>query len=351
MRRYADLIELALSGESTFHVSRIGLAPTVAFLQNYPRRLRMLVHHATIAWRAIRKVSRANADIFHLVDGSHGYITRWLPYGSRVVTVHDLIPFLQSQKRFPVTVPSRSARWLIRASMNGLRQANRVLSVSASTAQDLAAAEPQLAGRVQVVPSAVSPSMLPGAGVALPGWHARRESDRPYILHVGNNGFYKNRVGVVRIFDRIRSETGCRLVLAGPPPDKIIQSTIRERSLDRDVEFVVDPDDAEIRSLYRMARLLLFPSCYEGFGWPPLEAMAWGCPVVCSRSGSLPEVVGKAALTADVENEAELALHCVRLLTDQGVADQLVSAGHAQVDRFSLDCFRNNLVEIYRSLA
>ncbi len=113
---------------------------------------------------------------------------------------------------------------------------------------------------------------------------------------------------------------------------------------------MIDPDDAEIRLLYRGARLLMFPSYYEGFGWPPLEAMAWGCPVVCSRSGSLPEVVGEAAFTADVENEAELAAHAVRVLTDKSLAEQLTTAGQTRAQQFSLIRFQQDLAEVYRSL-
>lgn len=350
MRRYADLIELAFSAEPSIQISRVVWAPSATTIQTYPRRLRTLIHHGTIAWRAKRTFRRADADIFHLVDGSHGYVARWMPPIRSVVTVHDVIPYLQTQGRFPVAAPSRSARWIIEASIRALRQARRLISVSEATARDLVAADAQLTGRVEVVSQPVMPSMLPGTGASLPDWNARRTHDRPYLLHLGNNGFYKNRTGVVRIFDRVRSTVECRLILAGPPPDDVIRATIRERHLDDRVEFVIDPDDARIRELYRSARLLLFPSYYEGFGWPPLEAMAWGCPVVCSRSGSLPEVAGDAALTSEVDNEAELAAHCVRILTDQTMAEALVTAGHAQVDRFSLEKFRHKLLAIYQSL-
>ncbi len=350
MQRYADLIALALSTEPAIQVSRLSIAPTAAALRKYPRRLRMLVHHATIAWGAIRRLKPTDADIFHLIDGSHGYVARWLPRGRSVVTVHDVIPYLQARRRFPVASPSWSARWLIHTGLRALRHATRIMSDSAATAQDLIAAESSLVGRVTVVPLAVPPTMLPENGVALPGWSERRLQDRPYILHLGNNGFYKNRAGVVRIFERIRQLTKCRLILAGPPPDEFILSTIRERNLENEIDVVIDPDDSQIRSLYAMARLLLFPSYYEGFGWPPLEAMAWGCPVVCSRGGSLPEVVGNAALTADVDDEPELSAHCIRVLSDQTIADQLVAAGHIQVRQFSLERFRHHLLGVYRGL-
>jgi glycosyltransferase involved in cell wall biosynthesis len=167
---------------------------------------------------------------------------------------------------------------------------------------------------------------------------------------VGNNGFYKNRAGAIRLFNRIRTEVDCRLIMAGPPPDESLLTMIRERSLAEHVEFAIDPTDTEICQLYRLACLLLFPSYYEGFGWPPLEAMAWGCPVVSSRNGSLAEMVGDAALTTDVEDEATMAAHALQLLQNQTITTRLVSAGMAQVQRFSLAEFRRNLLEVYHSL-
>ena len=85
-----------------------------------------------------------------------------------------------------------------------------------------------------------------------------------------------------------------------------LKITVHGVAYEVDVE-VIDPGDDELIGLYRGASLFLFPSLYEGFGWPPLEAMACGCPVVCSTEGSLPEVVGDAALTAPAADEAALA--------------------------------------------
>lgn len=349
MQRYADLIELALASRSDITVSRRVLAPTAASLNKYPRRFRMLMHHATIAWRAKWFLKGTGADLFHIVDGSHGYLAQWTPRDRSIVTVHDIIPDLQSRNRFAVAPPSTGARWLIRSGIRSLQFAKRIMAVSKCTAHDLREANPILDGRIHVVPLAILPKMLPDQTVMLPDWKSRRSSAMAYILHLGNNGFYKNRAGVVRIFDRIRSTTPCRLILAGPPPDNALRALIHERKLEAAIDFIVDPDDATIAELYRSARMLLFPSYYEGFGWPPLEAMAWGCPVVCSCNGSLPEVVGDAALTAEADAETELAAHGLRVLTDELTAAQLVAAGHAQVKRFSFERFRELLIEVYHS--
>ncbi len=351
MKRYAGLIELALAGEDSIELSRVSLAPSDKALARYPRQLRMPMHHATIAWRARRLAERTPADVYHLVDGSHGYVARWLPPRRCVVTSHDIIPYLQGEGRFSVPSPSRSGQWLIKTSLCGLGIAARVVAVSKQTAMDVQQVDPGMSNRLVVIPNALLPSMCPPTSEVLPDWNARRKAERPYVLHIGNNGFYKNRMGAVRIFEQVRKLFDGRLILAGPPPDAALKALIEARGLASSVEFVVDPDDRVVKSLYRMACLLLFPSVYEGFGWPPLEAMAWGCPVVCSRGGSLPEVVGDAALLDDVDNEAGLAAHCLNVLQNRAIADRLVMAGHARAAEYSIERFRAGLLGVYRSLA
>jgi glycosyltransferase involved in cell wall biosynthesis len=136
-------------------------------------------------------------------------------------------------------------------------------------------------------------------------------------------------------------------VLAGAPPEKSLVELIASLSLRDAVDFVADPDDDALLRLYRNAALLLFPSLYEGFGWPPLEAMACGCPVVCSMAGSLPEVVGDAALTAAAADEAGLARHCIALLENPELARAMAEKGRAWAGKFTLERMRDDLLTAY----
>src|SRR5204862_3882240 len=95
--------------------------------------------------------------------------------------------------------------------------------------------------------------------------------------------------------------------------------------------------DADLPALYNAVDLLLFPSLYEGFGWPPLEAMASGTPVVCSRAGSLDEVVGDAALTADPEDIDTLSWHAAAVMTDAKLRAKVIDRGLAHAARFNWD--------------
>ena len=108
--------------------------------------------------------------------------------------------------------------------------------------------------------------------------------------------------------------------------------------------------DGDVPALYNAVDLLLFPSHYEGFGWPPLEAMASGTPVVCSRAGSLDEVVGDAALTADPEDVDTLTWHAAAALTDPGVRGALIERGLARAREFSWDRAAEQMIGVYRAV-
>src|SRR6185503_19215027 len=106
----------------------------------------------------------------------------------------------------------------------------------------------------------------------------------------------------------------------------------------------------ELPALYNAVDLLLFPSLYEGFGWPPLEAMASGTPVVCSRAGSLDEIVGEAALTADPEDVEALAWHAGTILTDAKLRGTLFERGLTNAARFSWDRAALQMMSLYHDL-
>jgi glycosyltransferase involved in cell wall biosynthesis len=350
MNRYAVLLQTALESVAGIECRRVSVSPTSQSLLNPPPRLRTAISHLMIAWNARYLVRKNPADIYHIVDGSHGYIARSLPRDKTVITAHDIIPQLQVCGRFPVSPPGYVARRIIQISLRSVGECAQVIAVSQSTRNDLCEIGKIAAERLNVVPSAVLPDLLPSQDEHLPSWKQRKDSDRPFLLHIGNDSFYKNRRGVVRIFDQVRHHVPLRLVLAGPPPDAALQNLIRTLQLQASVDFVTSPDDATIMSLYRNARLLLFPSIYEGFGWPPLEAMAWRCPVVCSSNGSLCEVVGRAALTADAKDEDQLAKHCLSILNNPSASDQLVSLGVSRVAEFSVARFREGLLDVYKKV-
>jgi glycosyltransferase involved in cell wall biosynthesis len=284
------------------------------------------------------------ADVYHLLDGSFGYMVSGIPWARTLVTVHDVIPALQARGQFSVPRPGWAARRLIASGLRVVSKAGAVCAVSQASANDVAA----LTGR-QV--DAIIPLYLrdfPAVDASRPA----RRSAGSFVLHVGNSGFYKNRLGVVRIFAKLaRARPALGLVFAGAAPDETLRQEIRAQKLADRVEFEITPDDARLADLYSEAALLLFPSLYEGFGWPPLEAMHFGCPVVCSEAGSLPEVTGAAALRCAPHDIEGFAAAVSRILDDRDLAGELVARGYRNLRRFSAERMASGLIACYERLA
>lgn len=349
MTAYIDLVLESLKPYGPLlEVRVLDLAPPQKILRHVPARFRALVYHLWLVTKALLLVQTLRGRLVHLLDGSVAYLLRFFPKVPVVATCHDIIPYLQLQEKFPVRKPAAFAAMVIRQSIEQLRNADLIITVSESTRRDLvgAAGESQLATRTiySAIPRAIvnqgareSTVALGKAALAL----------QKYIFHIGNDGFYKNRAGVVRIFNHVRQYTDVRLKMAGPAPTAEMNRLIEELGLTQLIDFVVQPEASEVVDLYRHASLFLFPSLYEGFGWPPLEAMAMGCPVVCSDRASLPEVVGAAALTGDPEDEKRMAELCLSVLHDRELASRLVQQGFAQAARFSLEKMGRELMEAY----
>ena len=167
------------------------------------------------------------------------------------------------------------------------------------------------------------------------------DDGHPLVLHVGNNSWYKNRDGVLRIFRAaaaLAEPSGAgrpRLVMLGPELSAGQRGFVAQHGLAADVTALSGQNTATLQAFYSLADVFLFPSLYEGFGWPPLEAQACGCPVVASTGGSLAEVLGGSALTAPADDEVALAGHVHAALTRPELRAELVAKGRANVVRFA----------------
>lgn len=294
-------------------------------------------HHAWRLRNARRALAAHPADLCHWLDGS---MAAFIPddlRGRSVATVHDLIPLLQLRGELPGK-PSWPAAWLIRRGVRALRGCAALCADSAATRMDLA----RLAGiaeRVAVVPVPVRslPPPQPAVVAGLP-------SGARFILHVGHNAVYKNRAGVLDVFGRLRGVPDLHLVLVGPPPAS--EWRARAAALAH-VHFAGPVGDAALHDLYRRAALFLFPSLYEGYGMPVLEAMATGCPVVCSTAPALVEVAGEAALTAPATDPEALAAACRTLLADEALRRRQIERGRVRAAGFDVASLGRSLLKCY----
>lgn len=309
-------------------------------------RFRMWRHHLHV-WRAARNIDVSQFDILHLLDGSFGYVTDLVSRMPVVVTVHDVIPRLQMDGVFPHAPPvGRAARWMIHRSLAAIKAARHLCVDSQSTADDLTKYQCHPLGGMTVVPLAIDPTLFSRPPDASPV-NGLPAEECEYLFHVGNNGFYKNRSGAIEVLRRIAAHVDLHLVMAGPPANEPIRELVDKYRLQDRVHFVIDPSQDTLAELYRRAAAFLFPSVYEGFGWPPLEAMSVGCPVVSSDAGSLREVVGDAGLLAATGDYDAMARGCERLVIDTDFRSQMITMGHARVQQFGTRRLAESMADVY----
>jgi glycosyltransferase involved in cell wall biosynthesis len=258
-----------------------------------------------------------------------------------VVTVHDLA-FEYHPSMF-----ARDWRVLYRLGLRAaIKRAHAIVTPSRSTAEDLVSRTDVDPQRLYVVPLAAS---LPATAADPAPTLSKLRIPQPYVLFVGTLEPRKNLVRLVRAYRRVAA-TGVphALVLVGamgfrPEP------LMRELALRGPGEIVLTGHvpEADLDALYRGATVFAYPSLYEGFGLPVVEAMTRGVPIVTSNTSSLPDVAGDAGLTVNPRSVRELAQALEHLLTDPEAAGRLSALGRRQAERFSWDETARMTLEIY----
>ena len=273
-------------------------------------------------WHPAAAVRASHAcDVFL---STNSYLTAWFTTVPTAIVVHDLVPFVM-----PQAAQARAAR-IERATIGpALRRAGALICVSEATRRDLVARHPEVAGRAHVVPEAADAR-----------FSARVEParlDKPYVLAAGTLEPRKNLVRLIEAWAALPEQVRSRHVLAlvGPTGWDVDATLAAARAHSDEVRLLGYVDDDELVALYAGAAAFAYPSLYEGFGLPVLEAMAAGAPVVTSTASSLPEVAGDAALLVDPYDVRALRDALVAVLTDEGRAAALRAAGRERAAAFS----------------
>jgi len=297
----------------------------------------------SISWQ----VRKLEADVFH---APHYVYPLFLPCPG-VVTIHDCIHL-----RFPRQLPNPAAgiyaRLMIR---RAVRAADRVITVSQATKADLIELVDADGAKIEVIPHGCDPFFLqrpPAEEI-----EAVREKyalERPFLLSVTNIKPHKNLKRLLQAFAQLCGDyPDLELIIAGgtlrdhPELEKICaESAVGERV--RSLGYV---PKQELRALYNMARIFVFPSLYEGFGLPPLEAMACGTPVVASRSSAIPEVVGHSGLLVNPYRVDAIAEAVRSLLENDSFRDALGVQGRRRAREFDWDATAQRVLDVYHSVA
>jgi len=288
------------------------------------------------------EVLAGSFDVFHAPD----YVLPPLARGRGIVTIHDL-----SFLRLPECAEPSLAAYLAAVVPRSVRRAAAVLADSESTQRDICTLLDVPPERVHVVYAGVGPEYH-GRYDAAARMAVRQRYHLPdaMILFVGTIEPRKNLVRLVEAYACLRRQGITHtLVIAGRRGwrEDAVFATVERLGLGDHVLFPGYIPEEDLPIVYSLADLFVFPSLYEGFGLPPLEAMASGVPVVCTATSSLPEVVGDAALTVEATDTKALAIAMERALTMPDLRRELIIRGRARAARFTWEDAAHRVLGIY----
>lgn len=321
----------------------LGLPPHFAVC---PSRMPTINPRVRIPWEQIYApwlLWRGGASLFH---GTLNVAPFFSPVPT-IITIHDLA-FI----RFPHTFRAHNRTYLDLATRLSARRATRILAVSEHTKREVVGLLGVPPERVVVTHDAARAHFRPPEPAALAAFRARHGLPEQFVLYVGTLEPRKNLVTLLEAYSQVIRSCPVPLLVGGGKGwlygdvfRRLDELGLRER-----VNFVGYLEEEELPLWYAAATMFVFPSIYEGFGMPPLEAMACGTPVITSNSASLPEVVGKAGIMVPPTDADALATAIVRLLDDASLREELRERGLRRAAAFSWHTTAKRTLEVYAAV-
>ncbi|NLE76889.1 MAG: glycosyltransferase family 4 protein [Chloroflexi bacterium] len=303
-------------------------------------------HHPLEQWTLPLEIQGLHLDVLHSPD----FIPPFRCNCKSVITVHDLAFLL-----YPHFLTKESARYYGQIDQ-AVRRADHIIAVSEATRRDIMERLGASANKITVIHEAADPMFRPlDRQAALERIRERHPVGEEFILFVSTIEPRKNVPTLLRAYRQFRDDykQDVKLVFAGSRGwlfDDVF-ALVEQLGLAPHCVFLGRVDSEDLVHLYNAARVLVQPSYYEGFGLPPLEAMACGTPVIVSNVSALPEVVGDAGILVNPNSVDELAVALWRMLNDEPLRQQFVVKGLARAKSFSWEKAAEKTLEVYRRLA
>ncbi len=302
-----------------------------------------------------RTMKQIGCDLVHVPHTFWRPLPVSCPY---IMTVHDLLDYMYRAKTR--TGLGRIAHFYLTRQV--MRRADRLLAVSNFTKQDLQRFFQISPKKIEVIYNALDEKFAQGhaTGDERQMIEERYQVNCPFILYAGRISPHKNVARIIESFSALKAELAkdgrfpdLKLIIIGDEVSKHpdLRRAVIRSGMQNDVRFLGFVSIDVLRIFYDAAKVFVFPSLYEGFGLPPLEAMAHGTPVVASNTSALPEVVGSAALLVNPENIFEISRALYRALTDPDLRTKLKDAGRVQCERFSWEASVRKLISVYEEVA
>jgi len=361
LRRHAKDLDIAVAGEIADLTTVSGAdaggrrTPGGTLLPRLPRLptpgLNEARRYVARYWRYPRRVRRMRADLLHVLDHSYAHLLLGERRRATVVTVHDLLPVM-TVRRGSTRTRDRIRNWLLGRVLRGLRQANAFIVSTEWIRHELAEWLGD-AHRIHVIPFGVDDAFFE------PGPTSRAElrerwdipDDAFVVLHVGSVGTRKNVPALLQAVGALRkAEINAWLLQVGGTFSSGQLEEMRRAGLESFHTAIGEVPEPDLRGAYRAADVLLFPSHYEGFGFPVLEAMASGLPVVTSGAAALAEVAGDAAMVVGGRETEPYVAALRRIAEHRPWREQLVAKGLTRAKQFRWAETARKTAEVYRHL-
>jgi glycosyltransferase involved in cell wall biosynthesis len=290
-----------------------------------------------------RMAKKYNIDVFW---SPSNISPRTLPCIS-LATIHDLKHFV-----IPEEFPFLERNYYRYFMKNTARSANLLFTVSESSGRDIMKYLGVSPERIVVVPNGLDSDILDEEGVPFESLKRIHGINRKYVLFVGRLLKCKNVPRMLRAFNKCKEAADYDFVFLGQPGNGLheIEHTIQQNNLKNRVHHIKWATTEQLVSFYKYASALFYASLYEGFGFPLIEAMACGVPIITSNLSSMPEVAGNAALLVDPKNEEEMAEALGKVLKDDSIRKKLIDNGYERVKKFSWENTAQQYLTVFERL-
>lgn len=274
-----------------------------------------------------------------------------------IITVHDIIPYMMRDDPELTEYHRFYDHWIDKLAVKNLKHADRIITVSDYTRQILVHELHIAPENIRVILHGFDLEVFKKTVVPDEFWvRYQLDPKYQYILYVGSEIPRKNLGRLLEAFAIIkRTSPNTRLIKIGSPNQggyfQKLRDQIRDLNLQREVILYNHVSRSDLIAFYNLADVFVFPSLYEGFGIPPLEAMACGAPVICSNAASLPEVVGDAAITVDPKDIQGWANAISEVLNDGKLREQLRVKSLARASQFSWERMARETLAVYQEVA
>lgn len=277
------------------------------------------------------------SNIIHISDQGLAHLSYFLPQNKLIITCCDLIPLIFFQNN------NFWQNKLLKFSFSGLNKAKKIIAISQSTKNDLISYVKIPSEKIEVVYPGINEKFKP-----------TETGKKNFILYVGAYYLSKNLPVLFKAFAKVNKELPLlKLVIVNKKndlPEELVGLAEKLKIADK-VDFTGHISEGQLIKLYNQAQVLIQPSLYEGLGLPVLEAMVCGCPVICSNTSSLPEVVGEAGILLPPNDIESFSKAIYNVVKDENLKRQLVAAGFRQAKKFTWAGFANQIYKIYQSIS